>query len=1198
MAKPAKKKITKKKRLPPLESRFTFEDQAMAAGDSKALRPAQFAVFDEATGYERNLKLWRKTGTEADTDLRDLWVHEMRQVQRVMSYSGARDVIVDVIEFVEDEEHFAVLLEHAGQPLSFKRDRVSNQHWLKNLGAVRARSLFWQNFRRVVWALGIVHAQGLVHGNIDPNAIMTEGAEEPDFQLTGFEWSLRVAEDTPGIKHAKVSGKPASARPMKYSFEEDWKALGRLIGQMLDTGIRPSGELYSLGKLPAPISLSSSERVLLKRLAAPSRTDHLDSQSISRAIDDVIAEVGRSGTARAGTLVLMFTPASKLGEAVYDLSEGQIAVDEYRRQLEWVRADLDGGVTLLAPREFEPGTGKIQLITATMRYVVVPFRQDGSATWDIGACVTAERRPEGLSFHEQEEHELLQPIEVVGAARHAQETRARLGPDALDWSAFASSRAVSGTGTRVDLIRRALLLVQVIESVVKALEVYPVEILEEKSHAGRHSVLLRGARENDRDQVAKRIGLIDTHTSLKRLFEDDQREGEGKWRLSQAVSLGASRREDVAATFTQVEEVNGKHAYRFETDEDLTNGQAFFLRTERDAGTENQIIRRLKIIKSLSTRVDLAEMLDDAWRVRRSSRDTIDIEDADDIHLMDLDEPKRSSLAALWETLPSYFVVGPPGVGKTKLATEVVRRRFAEDASTRMLVTAQGHDALDHLQEKIQETLTEARLDLIVARSSTPDRKAGAADVQNTGQTILRLLSESRLAQHLPVSTRDRIITLAEAAGRIVQSADASDRDERAGLNAVSSLVLDAANIVVSTLNSADVERLVEARDQFDWVVVEEAAKAIGPELVGALSLSGRRLLIGDHHQLPPFEADRLTKILIDHGRVAEVVKIAEQFVGPLMRDGELAELNEIAADEGHLREIADIGLRLLEPFRAVVVEDKRRAIVNAGHRSISSTLTQQRRMDPAIAEIVSRAFYDGDLLTEASREEEAKGAPVGFSCKNLPGSPVTLIDFPHVSTTGSGSRYEHYRPRFHNPAEVRAVIEVLRRLHPDRPDRHENSPSLAVLSFYKVQVEKLNEKIDGAIKAGALAHLAGFVPAAADGSWANTVDGFQGNEADIVILSLVRNNSGSGASALGFLRDRRRWNVALSRAKSKLVVVGSLAFLREAVRGVNPDALDHDLSFLTTIDEVIKELLERSVTEPDRPIPAARMLPKDVGIS
>ena len=110
----------------------------------------------------------------------------------------------------------------------------------------------------------------------------------------------------------------------------------------------------------------------------------------------------------------------------------------------------------------------------------------------------------------------------------------------------------------------------------------------------------------------------------------------------------------------------------------------------------------------------------------------------------------------------------------------------------------------------------------------------------------------------------------------------------------MSHLVLDAANIVISTANSPDIERLVEAREQFDWVVVEEAAKATGPELIGPLMLSGRRLLIGDHYQLPPFEADRLVKILTDHSLVSEALKIAEQLIGPLLRDGELDELDAV----------------------------------------------------------------------------------------------------------------------------------------------------------------------------------------------------------------------------------------------------------------------------------------------------------------
>lgn len=110
----------------------------------------------------------------------------------------------------------------------------------------------------------------------------------------------------------------------------------------------------------------------------------------------------------------------------------------------------------------------------------------------------------------------------------------------------------------------------------------------------------------------------------------------------------------------------------------------------------------------------------------------------------------------------------------------------------------------------------------------------------------------------------------------------------------MSRLLLDAADSVISTVNSPDIEDLVEERDQFDWVIVEEAAKVTGPEMVGALMRSGRRLLIGDHHQLPPFQAERYKRVLGDAGLIAEVLRASERTIGSLMRNDELEEMNRL----------------------------------------------------------------------------------------------------------------------------------------------------------------------------------------------------------------------------------------------------------------------------------------------------------------
>jgi hypothetical protein len=103
---------------------------------------------------------------------------------------------------------------------------------------------------------------------------------------------------------------------------------------------------------------------------------------------------------------------------------------------------------------------------------------------------------------------------------------------------------------------------------------------------------------------------------------------------------------------------------------------------------------------------------------------------------------------------------------------------------------------------------------------------------------------------------------------------------------------------------------------------------------------------------------------------------------------------------------------------------------------------------------------------------------------------------------------------------------------------------------------------------------------------------GRRGSRGACTAAPAVRNNPRAGAGALGFLRDRRRINVGLSRAKWQLILVGSLDFLREAVLGVNPDDEPHDLSFLTRIGETIDTLSGETEKRGDRNVRLATILP------
>lgn len=57
-----------------------------------------------------------------------------------------------------------------------------------------------------------------------------------------------------------------------------------------------------------------------------------------------------------------------------------------------------------------------------------------------------------------------------------------------------------------------------------------------------------------------------------------------------------------------------------------------------------------------------------------------------------------------------------------------------------------------------------------------------------------------------------------------------------------------------------------------------------------------------------------------------------------------------------------------------------------------------------------------------------------------------------------------------------------------------------------------------------------------------NTIDGFQGSQKDVIIISLVRSNNSRG---IGFLKDEKRLNVAITRAQYNLIIVGNIDTLK-----------------------------------------------------
>jgi superfamily I DNA and/or RNA helicase len=101
----------------------------------------------------------------------------------------------------------------------------------------------------------------------------------------------------------------------------------------------------------------------------------------------------------------------------------------------------------------------------------------------------------------------------------------------------------------------------------------------------------------------------------------------------------------------------------------------------------------------------------------------------------------------------------------------------------------------------------------------------------------------------------------------------------------------------------------------------------------------------------------------------------------------------------------------------------------------------------------------------------------------------------------------------------------------------------LQVLAPYNRQVRVVHNAIAEAESAGRLPSLSKFKPSGGANQLGATIDGFQGEEADVIIVSLVRNNDVAPPGGVGFLSERPRLNVMLSRARRKLVLVGCWEF-------------------------------------------------------
>jgi len=188
---------------------------------------------------------------------------------------------------------------------------------------------------------------------------------------------------------------------------------------------------------------------------------------------------------------------------------------------------------------------------------------------------------------------------------------------------------------------------------------------------------------------------------------------------------------------------------------------------------------------------------------------------------------------------------------------------------------------------------------------------------------------------------------------------------------------------------------------------------------------------------------------------------------------------------------------------------------------AVATMLNVQYRMNEAIMAFSSKQLYNNDLIAHES---------VKNGLLRLNQDPIEFID-----TAGAGYSEKQNPETLSrlNDEEASLVIKIVERLIEEISVERwlEEKITLAIIAPYSAQVELLKKLAEASPLLEQLSKLISI----------NTVDAFQGQERDAIVISFVRSND---KQEVGFLADIRRTNVAMTRAKKKLILIGDSATL------------------------------------------------------
>ena len=565
-----------------------------------------------------------------------------------------------------------------------------------------------------------------------------------------------------------------------------------------------------------------------------------------------------------------------------------------------------------------------------------------------------------------------------------------------------------------------------------------------------------------------------------------------------------------------------------------------------------------------------------------------------------LSEDKREVVRRAVSTNDIFLIQGPPGTGKTSVIAEIVLQILKRNPESRILLSSQSNVAVDHALTRIAAAAGESPPEMV--RIGRPER-IGHGGEQWTLAERTQAFRQEVLARCSPVE--EELLRAERKARRAVREASRAEVMSEDSAGNLEEWIAEASEIGeqlkeyeeeyaqlgqdTATGNRADVKQLVDAARTEFWSHLEALNELLPqpveiaelPEQDALQSVMWASASLDEHSESEGPEAAELAGIqekrrILKHWM--KVVGLSKDFEGLVSKTARVvaatcsisakvnprfaaddASFEWVIVDEAGRATVPEVLIPLGMAQKVILVGDERQlppmvdesfGRTQPDERSLAletslfqdlleqeikepeyaAKLVTQYRMHPGIGNLISEVFYDGDLVNG----EPDRRRKFADSFRAV----VTWISTSRLRDKGesrSGDSYE-------NPAEARVVAAVLERIRKDGGWR--GTLRVGVITGYSGQVGRLRGAID----------------TADSGRWPRmdidiaTVDSFQGRECDVVIYSTVRSNP---SRRIGFLRDYRRINVALSRARDLLVIVGDDFMMENALLGTarNPFA-------------------------------------------